>query len=520
MPHTTLSRRIFAGLRVIEKTFMRITIAAAFTFLAVLLVVSGCRKEKFNTDPGSMLEIRTDTISFDTVFSTIGSTTKYFTIRNPHSESLRVSEIRLEGGQNSQFRINVDGLDGPVVSDVEILPGDSIYIFVEVTVDPGNTSTPFIIEDRISFLTNGNTQKVVLNAWGQDANFHGGLSGVFTFFPVGCDEVWNNDKPHVIYGKIMVEEGCTLTINEGVKVYVHAKSGIFVNGGTLIVQGQKGNEVVFQGDRLEAAYQDLTGQWGIQFDIPIETGTGPQVASIVRGGIWIYESPGSSIDWAILKNGNIGIQVDTTGVDINGTEYSASITNTKIQNMAGYGLWAQGATLRGSNLLISNCGGAAAYLSIGGRYQMDNCTFANYGGTSVRTDPTFALNNYYKDVNQNKQIRALVNCNFRNCIMYGGNAFLSNFNEFVIDCDEAGSPQYRFEYSLVDTDINVNNSDRFNEMKNGLGPYFVNPGANDFHISVNDSRMFGQVFETSPFADLDEVLSSNPFYKGCYNYVP
>ena len=514
MSQSKISGRVFIYFMTLKTSSVSIVI------LAMTILIVGCRKEKFTTDSGDLLLFARDTISFDTVFSTIGSTTKFFTVINPHSKSIRISEIKLEGGQNSQFRINVDGIDGGVHQDVEIMGGDSLYIFVEVTVDPNNSSTPFIIEDRITFLTNGTVQKVVLNAWGQDANFHGGLSGVFTFFPLECDEVWNNDKPHVIYGKLLVEEGCTLTINAGVQVYVHAKSGIFVNGGTIIIQGQKGNEVVFQGDRLEPLYQDLTGQWGIQFDIPIETGTGPQIASIIRGGIWIFESPGSSIDWAIIKNGNIGIQVDTTGVALNGTEYSTTISNTKIENMAGYGLWAQGATLRGSNLLISNCASAAAYLSIGGRYQMDNCTFANYGTASVRTQPTFALNNYYEDVNQNLIVRPLVNCSFRNCIMFGSNAFLNDFNEFVIDVEESGSPQYLFEYCLVDTDINVNNGSQFNEMKNGLGPFFLNPGGGDFHISTNDSRMFGQPFETSPFSDLDDVVSSNPFYKGCYNYVP
>ena len=49
-----------------------------------------------------------------------------------------------------------------------------------------------MVEDSIMFLTNGNEQRVLLNAWGQDAYFH--VKEIIV-----VDETWNNDKPHVIY---------------------------------------------------------------------------------------------------------------------------------------------------------------------------------------------------------------------------------------------------------------------------------------------------------------------------------
>jgi hypothetical protein len=191
--------------------------------IAATTLFSSCKKENFNESASAELKFNTDTILFDTVFTTIGSTTQALKVYNNYDKSIRISQIRLEGGSSSQFRINVDGTDGYQHSDIEILPNDSIYIFVEVTVDPGNSNLPFIIEDNIVFNLNGNEQEVNLAAWGQDAYFHGGLGELFILEP---NEIWNNDKPHVIYGIVAVDEGNSLIINAGTRVYCHSKSGL------------------------------------------------------------------------------------------------------------------------------------------------------------------------------------------------------------------------------------------------------------------------------------------------------
>ena len=58
--------------------------------------------------------------------------------------------------------------------------------------------------------------------------------------PLACDEVWTSDLPHVIYGQIVVDPGCTLTVMPGARVHGHDGSGIWVRGGTLLAQGQLG----------------------------------------------------------------------------------------------------------------------------------------------------------------------------------------------------------------------------------------------------------------------------------------
>jgi hypothetical protein len=505
------------------------TLRFSFVFLILLFLLfslSQCRKESFITDSSAKLEFSRDTIFFDTVFSTIGSTTQYLKVRNKHNEAIRISEIAIETGSNSQYRINIDGLDGPVQKDIEILPNDSIFIFVEVTIDPGDQALPFIVEDRIRFETNGNTQHVVLQSWGQDAHFHGGLNSCgdpFSYIiPTNTTEVWNNDKPHVIYGIIAVDSLATLQINPGTQVYCHGKSGIYVYKGSLIIDGDLGSEVVFQGDRLEPAYDNVPGQWGMQLDCPLETGVGSTVASIILGGIFIYESPGSTIEYATLKNGGVGIQVDSTGINYNSLNFSVDIRNTKVLNMAGIGLLGRGGSIRGKNLLIGNCGQSCAYLGLGGKYVMDNCTFANYWSDNSRTTPAFVLNNYYEDVNQNIQLRELVGCQFNNCIMFGNNAFLSDFNEFVIDLNDNAPAQYIFRYCLVDTDQNVEDDGvHFLDMSNNQAPFLCDPANFNYHISSGGQVMTGFNASASPLTeDLDGNAWGTQLWKGCYTFDP
>lgn len=484
-------------------------------FLAMLLACSmflfqGCKKDLFITDDGAQLEFSTDTVFFDTVFSTIGSTTQLVKVYNRHDKNIRISEIVLEGGSFSAYRINVDGLDGNTQENIEIAPNDSIFIFVEVTVDPGNINDVFVVEDKIRFKTNGNEQHVQLTAWGRDAYFHGGPGGITV---LDCNEVWNNDKPHVIYGIVAVDSACTLTINEGTQVYVHAKSGLYIYKGTLNIFGNKNSEVVFQGDRLESAYADIPGQWGIQLDFEVQGAIGPEIASVARGGIWIYQSPGSEIQYAILKNGGMGIQVDTTGTN----DYAVDISNTKIHNMSGIGLWGQGAYIKGTNLLVTNCGQMCAYFSIGGKYVIDNCTFANYWTDGTRTTPTFLLNNYYEDVNGNIQVRPIVASEFRNCIMYGSNALLDDYNEFDLDLKEEENQVFQFHYCLVDTDSDVSDDgSHWDFMVNQQAPYLCSPENNNFKISNDASRMHGGP-ETN-FFDIDQQSLGS--WKGCYDFVP
>ena len=174
--------------------------------------------------------------------------------------------------------MNVDGESGNNIEQITISANDSMFVFLELTIDPTNTNTPYLVSESILFNTGNIQQDVNLIAYGQDAYFHtantfgeiinGNDTAKFYYHKLSCDETWNNDKPHVIYGYVVVDPDCQLTINEGTNVYLHKNSGIIVgnpfsdqSGGTIKVNGTLGNEVTFRGDRLDSWYDSIPGQW-------------------------------------------------------------------------------------------------------------------------------------------------------------------------------------------------------------------------------------------------------------------
>ncbi len=409
---------------------MKLRIPFLFS-LAILAGIVGCRKDVFTTDSSNKLEFSKDTVIFDTVFTTVGSATRRFTIHNPHNRSIRISEINLARGAASNFRINVDGVSGISFTDVEIPPEDSLWVFAEVTLDPNNQNTPMIITDSVTFVTNGNFQDVDLVAWGQDAYFYGQVG----FGVEICGAVWNNDKPHVIYGFVVVDTNCTLTINQGTQVHCHANSGIAVEtGGSLIVNGTPGSPVVFQGDRLEHDYDDIPGQWATIW---------------IRGG-----STGTNINHAIVKNSSIGIWVDAFRSDpsdpnvlIVDANTAATVRNTVVQNCSGMSIWGRASRIRSTNSVYGSAGQFSGLYTHGGDYEFRHCTFANYYSNGNRQTPLVLLNNYQEVEGQAPIPFDMANAYFGNCIFYGNLT-----EELGIDLVTTGTTNYLFDRCMVKID--------------------------------------------------------------------
>ncbi|MEC9221947.1 MAG: hypothetical protein VYD24_05525, partial [Bacteroidota bacterium] len=145
------------------------------TLLLVLGLLWSCKPDDnvLESDVQS-LQFSADTLTFDTVFTTIGSVTRWITIYNPTSRDMMLDEIRLVDQANGVFRLNIDGIPGNQASNVLIPSKDSIYIFAEVTVDPNNASNPLVIYDQIDCRIGTTIRSATLQAWGQDAYFHYG----------------------------------------------------------------------------------------------------------------------------------------------------------------------------------------------------------------------------------------------------------------------------------------------------------------------------------------------------------
>ncbi|MBL7891102.1 MAG: hypothetical protein JNL63_00620, partial [Bacteroidia bacterium] len=440
-------------------------------FIQIILVifflapVFSCRKDRIITDSSAKLEFSSDSVLFDTVFTTIGSATRLFTIHNRNNGAVKISSVKFGSGTSTQFLVNIDGV--PVKSTANItIPGkDSLFVFVQVNVNPANQNSPLIIRDSIIFVTNGNIQSVYLEAWGQDAYYTKPnifFTNGFSYSIISCNSTWTNDKPHVIYGYAVVDSACTLTILPGTRVYLHKNAVLWVlNDGTLDIQGSQSNPVTFQGDRLEPEYKDIPGQWG---------------------KIWLSSlSKNNKINWAILKNGAIGIQADT--VNLASGNPTLRISNTIINNMSAAAIYGQGAHINGYNCVFGNCGQYTAALTIGGKYSFKHCTFSNYwsGFKATRTTPALLINNWYKAASGAVQSRSIDSAYFGNCIIYGNLA-----NEIGIDSSAGGNFRYKFENCVIKADGSYNalNTYHNSSVKKNTDPGFKDAANNNCNISL------------------------------------
>lgn len=232
-------------------------ILCLFTF-TFCLFFSSCKKDSFITSPDARLNITMDTVKFDTVFTTTGSITKQFKIINLNEQKLRLDKVKLMGGASSAYKININGSNAAEADNIEIAANDSIYIFVQVTINPNAANLPFVVSDSILINYNSNTRYVQLQAFGQNANF---LRNTL----ITGNVTWSSTLPYVILGGVQVDAAASLTIPKGCRIYAHADAPILIDG-TLTVNGTKTAPVIFAGDRQDYNYKDLPASWpGIYF---------------------------------------------------------------------------------------------------------------------------------------------------------------------------------------------------------------------------------------------------------------
>jgi len=199
-----------------------------FYIMAIATALMSCSDDdSFTTSRSAVLSFSRDTVSLDTVFSTVPTSTQTFWVYNKNEDGLRLRHVRLRHGNQSGFRINVDGtyLDntlGSVVRDLEIRKGDSIRVFVELTSSATGSDKPELVTDELAFvLESGVEQCVNLRAYSWDAIMHDSII-------VDRDTVISESKPILIRKGIKVEEGATLTINSPTVMYFHSGAGIDV----------------------------------------------------------------------------------------------------------------------------------------------------------------------------------------------------------------------------------------------------------------------------------------------------
>lgn len=497
------------------------TILGALLF--VIIILSSCDKtEDYITDTDAKLSFSLDTLRFDTVFTSLGSATRSFKVYNEHDQPIQITNVRIEGNTGSVFRMNVDGTPGSNLENVEIWPNDSIYIFVEVTIDPDQpvSASPFIVEDKVLFETNGNDQFVNLEAWGQNAvylpsRFNKGVPVEYT-----CDNgewVWDDPRPYVLYGEIFIND-CILKIPAGTHIYIHGgiaqneTFGVFNDGilyiqenGSLQIEGTLEEPVIIEGDRLEEGFGDTPGQWY---------------------GIFLGKtSTNNSISHTTIKNSTFSLFVDSLA--------QVDIDNSQFYNTGSSALISYHSTINAQNCLFYNNGSNSVELRFGGDYNFEHCTFANYGtdnaslamsnwacletdengncletGWAVNPLDVYVVNSILVGSRRDQLILSdfdkrqtpnIFNVTFRNCITRVDDILETNHQDGIYA---------DFFETMCNGCLNFNNSD----------PLFVDRSENDFHLDTLSIAIDKGLNLTGIPLDIEGNSRVNTPDLGCYEY--
>lgn len=452
-------------------------------FISVLMLFNACHKDSLITDADAQLDFSHDTITFDTVFTSLGSTTEEFRIINTHNKTIRISTLTLAGGDASPYELNVDGVSGTSFQDIDIPAKDSIYVFVKVNIDPTSSNAPFLVTDHVTMQTNGNTQQVVLQAYGQNAYYHKQ--------EVICGATWYADKPHFIVDYVFVDSLCDLTLKPGCKIYVQSNyidpdqvKGRILIQGNLHAMGTKDSIITFQGSRLEAAFAEDPGQWN---------------------GLELLRDGGTSeISYAYIKGATNGIVIDAAPA-VTGAS-NLILNQVEFAYMSGSAILGFTSKVRANNILVRNCGGQGLSFVNGGDIMINHATLvrgSDKGLLGFSNNLTIGTVVY--------SVEPFMGV-FENCIIYGSQA-----DEVVYNENPTASMSYTFRSCLLKT-TDDQSSTHYVDCLFNEDPLFEDWAENDFRLKTGSPCINTGIYNGFTTIDLLGNPRDSQPDMGCYEY--
>lgn len=382
----------------------------AVSFWALLTFVSCNRDDISFESPSQTLRLSQDTVFLDTVYNQVRSETYAVKIYNNEDKDVMIPKITLESGTASLYRINVDGRAGTDFSNVPLRKKDSLYIFVEIA--PIANAPEAIAEDRISIETPAGKQHVTLFSVVQDAEFY--IESKTNPNIITSNTTWTNNKAKIIFGNLTLEEGKTLDVEKGTKVYFHKNSGLRISkNAKLNINGDLGSEVIFRGDRNDPKYDTIPKNWN---------------------GITMDANSTLTMNYAKVFGGTRGLEL---------IEAKANIENSIFHTHQEYGIFAVNSIVTAKNLVMNNSGEADFGIFKGGTYTIIHSTLANYWNLNSSTSALglYASNEYD---NGTSVERGPLTLNITNSIIY-----TDKDNAVVLKPTSGQTFNYTFLNSLV-----------------------------------------------------------------------
>ncbi|MBQ9560531.1 MAG: right-handed parallel beta-helix repeat-containing protein [Prevotella sp.] len=382
-----------------------------WVFFLLLVCVCACDDyDTWTTSPAARLEMSRDTVAFDTLITDLSSTTQTLIVSNTGDKGVRIRRVELALGDESPFRVNVDGqyLYGGVGEDFEVRRKDSIYVRIEVKLPAQDSDSIHEWQDELLFtLESGTMQKVTLTASGMDVIILRGET-------VADDRTLSAQRPYLIYDSLVVAPGATLTLPEGCTLMFHDQTSLLVHG-TLLAQGTVAKPVVFRGDRTDRMfpylpYDNTPNRWG---------------------GIHFFaDSHDNRLTQCDIHSGDYGIQCDSTVLDESALSSSPLLVleDCVVHNIGGPGLQFTHCHTEVTGTQISNTLGHCVELR-GGAHTFVHCTVAQFYPLSANRGDALSLGDSEGDV-----FRPLYRAHFLNCVItgYADDVIMGHFAETTL----------------------------------------------------------------------------------------
>ncbi len=366
-----------------------------------IVLLAGCIEDGFTTSPSDQPVFSVDTLKIGTVFTEQSTTTHRFTVRNPHSKQISISDISLSGPAADYLRLNVDGISGRRFNNIEVRGKDSIFVFVEATFPAGEAPrTDF--EASIDFTTNGITRSVAVSAEGQNVRRLEALT-------LTEDTRFDSALPYQIFDSLVVAPGATLTTDPGAELCFHDGAMLVVRG-RLIAEGTVEEPISMAGDRTGNVVADIS------FDI---------MSRQWLGTFFTSTSSGNRMSHVSLRNTWQGITLEGNPAD-NATQLS--LLNCQIRNSGGLVVEAYHSSIEAVGCEFAEASEGLVYLQ-GGRHSFTHCTFANYYLFSAIGGPAVQFAHVSADEKTGLDDGSglpYTEASFVNCIVYGNGSDISH----------------------------------------------------------------------------------------------
>ena len=354
------------------------------------LIAVSCIDDGMTTSSADVLAFSRDTVNFDTVFTDLGTPTARLIVKNPAKKGINISSIRFKD-PDTRFTLNVDGVSGSEFHDVEIRGRDSIFVFIECYIPETQGASPGLVADDLEFITNGVTQNVRVEAYGQNVTRLRNLL-------IMNDMKLTAERPYVIFDSLVVTKGATLTVEPGAQLLFHDGAGIVVEG-RLDARGTADRKIDMRGDRLDNVLPD------VEYDIMAGQWKGIRIAA---------GSFDNRLEYVDMRSTTAGLRVDSCS-DL--SRQKLTLGNSWLHNSQGNVLRSVHARVDAYGCCFSEAADAVVSLR-GGEHEFLQCTFANNYLFSAIRGPLVELSHLTAEDAEAVPL-PLMKATFANSILYG-----------------------------------------------------------------------------------------------------